>query len=141
MWKVDVIIINFGHPIPSEQLARLEELTDEDSQKILDIPVQFDNQRPFALQVRELVDQIPLSAEAWQVEAILVNPPSLNFISLALLAELHGRMGYFPAHIRIHPVPDSVPPRFEVAEILNLQEMRDGARLRRVSTEGEFNGE
>jgi hypothetical protein len=48
-----------------------------------------------------------------------------------LLAELHGRCGYFPAAVRLRPVPDSVPPRFEVAEIVNLQAVREKARGRR----------
>jgi hypothetical protein len=40
-------------------------------------------------------------------------------------------MGYFPAVLRLRPVPDSNPPQFEVAEIVNLQAVRDAARLRR----------
>ncbi len=57
--------------------------------------------------------------------------------SVTLLAELHGRMGYFPPCIRMRPVvgPDGqriVPPRFEVAEILNLQAIRDEARRLRT---------
>ena len=48
-----------------------------------------------------------------------------------LLAELHGRCGYFPAQLRLRPVPGSLPPRFEIAEVLNLQALRDAARERR----------
>ena len=47
------------------------------------------------------------------------------------LAELHGRMGYYPPVVRLRPVPDSLPPRYEVAEILNLQAVRDDARRKR----------
>jgi hypothetical protein len=61
----------------------------------------------------------------------LINPPSLNFVAIALLAELHGRMGYFPACLRLRPVEGSTPPRYEVAELLNLQEARNAARRRR----------
>jgi hypothetical protein len=61
----------------------------------------------------------------------LVNPPSLNFIAVVLLAELHGRCSYFPAHLRLRPVQGSVPPRYEVAEVLNLQAVREEARRRR----------
>jgi hypothetical protein len=50
-----------------------------------------------------------------------------------LLAELHGRMGYFPAIVRLRPMPESVPPRFEVAEVINLQAVREHARLSRQS--------
>jgi len=48
-----------------------------------------------------------------------------------LLAELHGRMGYFPPIVRLRPVPNALPPRFEVAEIINLQAVREAARTRR----------
>ncbi|OQA39911.1 MAG: hypothetical protein BWY52_03004 [Chloroflexi bacterium ADurb.Bin325] len=58
-------------------------------------------------------------------------PPSLNFIAVALLAELHGRMGYFPTCVRLRPVAGSTPPRFEVAELLPLNEVREAARRRR----------
>jgi hypothetical protein len=37
-------------------------------------------------------------------------------------------MGYFPPVLRLRPVAGSVPPQFEVAEILNLQAVRDRAR-------------
>jgi hypothetical protein len=52
---------------------------------------------------------------------MLANPPSLNVIAVTLLAELHGRMGYFPPVVRLLPVAGSVPPRFEVAEMISLQ--------------------
>jgi hypothetical protein len=41
-------------------------------------------------------------------------------------------MGYFPACLRMRPVKDALPPRFEVAEIMNLQTLRDEARKRRA---------
>ena len=72
-----------------------------------------------------------LSAHEWQTASILINPPSLNFITALVLAKLHGRMGYFPPVVRLRPVEDALPPRYEVAEILNLQAVRDAARLKR----------
>jgi len=72
-----------------------------------------------------------LGAQNWQTDTILVNLPSLNTISAVLLAELHGRMGYFPAVIRLRAVDGAVPPQFEVAEIINLQSVRDAARVLR----------
>ena len=77
------------------------------------------------------MDEAALPGETYQNAPILVNPPSLNFITALLLAELHGRMGYFPPVLRLRPVPDSLPPRYEVAEILNLQAVRDEARRKR----------
>jgi hypothetical protein len=37
-------------------------------------------------------------------------------------------MGYFPTILRIRPVPQSTPLRYEVAEVINLQSVRETAR-------------
>ena len=81
--------------------------------------------------LQALIARVELSPQAWQTAAILVNLPSYNYISALLLAELHGRMGYFPPVIRMKPVENALPPRFEVAEIINLQAIRDAARKER----------
>jgi hypothetical protein len=81
--------------------------------------------------VQALLDEIDLLPAQWQGEPILVVLPSLNFIAAALLAELHGRMGYFPPAVRTKPVAGVVPRQFEVAEILDLQAMREAARHKR----------
>jgi len=44
---------------------------------------------------------------------------------------LHGRMGYFPAVLRLRPVADAALSRYEVAEIMNLQSIRETARKMR----------
>jgi hypothetical protein len=126
-----MIILNFSHPLTSAQFAQLESLAQENAMRVFDLPVQFDNQQPYLPQLQALMERIPLSTEELQTLPVLVNPPSYNFITALLLAELHGRMGYFPPVIRIRPVEGSLPPRFEVAEILNLQAVREQARLTR----------
>ena len=89
---------------------------------------QFDHDRPFAAQVVELVDAVGLTPAQWQTEAILVNPPAFAPVAAVVIAELHGRMGYFPAIVRVRPVAGSVLQEYEVAEIINLQAVRDAAR-------------
>jgi hypothetical protein len=71
--------------------------------------------------------------EEWQTRPVLVVLPSLSYSAGVLLAELHGRMGYFPPIIRMRGVPGAVPPRFEVAEIISLQDVRVAARARRCA--------
>jgi len=78
-----------------------------------------------------MADAVGLTPQQWQTESILINLPSLNYSAVLLIAELHGRMGYFPPCVRLRPVKDALPPRFEVAEVLNLQAVRDGARRKR----------
>ena len=126
-----MILLNFSHPLTPEQTAQVENLAGQKIEQIITFPVQFDNNQPFLPQLAELVGSLPLSSEELQTQPILLNPPSLNFITGLLLAELHGRMGYFPPILRMRSIPDSLPPRYEVAEILNLQALRDEARHRR----------
>ena len=131
-----MILINFSHPLTPAQRARIEALAGEPIARLIDAPAQFDHARPFVDQARELVDGLRLSPVEWQTEPIMVNPPALAPIAAAVLAELHGRMGYFPSIVRVRPVEGSLPPRYEVAEILNLQAARDAARAKRSERDG-----
>jgi hypothetical protein len=126
-----MILINFSHPLTSQQIVQVEALSGQQVTQMIDLPVQFDNGHDFQAQVHHLLGRMPLSAEVLQTEPILVNPPALNTITALLLAELHGRMGYFPPILRLRPVQGSLPPRYEVAEILNLQAIRDESRKHR----------
>jgi len=94
---------------------------------------QFDEQAPFLPQVESLLARVDLSPHEWQSAPIIVMLPSLNFIAALLLAELHGRMGYFPPVVRTRPIAGSMPRQFEVAELLDLQAVRENARLFRGS--------
>ncbi len=126
-----MILLNFSHPITPEQLAQVEALLKKKIEQVIPLAVQFDVQQPFLPQLADLAARIPLSAEDWQTRPIIVIPPSLNFITALLLAELHGRMGYFPPVVRLRPVEGALPPRYEVAEVLNLQAVRETARTKR----------
>jgi len=131
-----MIVLNFAHPLTNDHLAQVEALTGQKVERVIVIDSQIDTQKPLAPQIVAMADAAGLTPEEWQTRSILVNPPALNFSAVTLLAELHGRMGYFPPCLRMRPVvgPDGqrvVPPRFEVAEVLNLQAVRDEARKRR----------
>jgi hypothetical protein len=125
-----MILINYAHPIPPAQLEKIGAWVDQPVE-VRSVYVQFDPEKPFDEQVRQIVEETGLAIEQWQTESLLINPPAHNVFALTLLAELHGRMGYFPAVLRLKPVKDAVPPRFEVAEIINLQLIRDSSRTRR----------
>ena len=96
------------------------------------VPTHLDNERPFDEQVRDLLTTVQLTPEQWQTTPLIINPPSLAPITAVLLAEIHGRSGFFPTIIRLRPVASTMPPQFEVAELLNLQGVRDAARTRRT---------
>lgn len=126
-----IILLNFSHPVTDAQLARIGELTGGAAITPIDIKTEFDNEQPFAPQLQALLERIPLDSRQLQTEPILIIPPALNFITAMLLAALHGRMGYFPPVVRIRPVANALPRRYEVAEILDLQSIREQARAQR----------
>ncbi|NJL06745.1 MAG: hypothetical protein HC911_17955 [Chloroflexaceae bacterium] len=125
-----MVLINFSHPLTAEQVQQLT-ATLGDAPDVRLIPVQIDQQQPLEAQVRALVESIGLTPTQWQTEPIIVNPPGLAPVAVVLLAELHGRMGLFPAIVRMRPIAGSTPTRFEVAEIINVQQVRETARQHR----------
>ena len=127
-----MLLLNFSHPLTEDQRAQIEALTGEKIAEVREIPSQMDVTQPFEPQISARVAAIALSPEDWQTRPILIVPPALNFAAVTLIAHLHGRMGYFPPIVRTHPVPEALPPRFEVAEIINLQAVRERARQTRT---------
>jgi hypothetical protein len=126
-----MLLLNFGHPLTDAQLSRVRELAGREVERIIAVPTHLDHERPFDEQVRELLTTVPLTPEQWQTTPMIINPPSLAPITAVLLAEIHGRSGFFPTILRLRPVTRTMPPQFEVAELLNLQSVRDTARTRR----------
>lgn len=123
-----MILLNFSHPLTAEHLETIEALTKNKVAQVINLPVHFDQNEAFLPQLQALIGQVDLTPQEWQTAAIVVNLPSYNYISAMALAELHGRMGYFPPIARLKPVQGALPPRFEVAEVVNLQAIRDAAR-------------
>lgn len=126
-----MLFINFAHPLTAEQHTGIEVLGGQAINRIINVKTQFDPEHPFVEQARQAVAAVGLSPDEWQTVPLLVNLPGLSAIAALVLAELHGRCGYFPAIVRLKPVPQTTPPRFEVAEIMNLQTVREAARQQR----------
>lgn len=126
-----MIIINFAHPLTELHLIQVRQIAGQKIADVIDVKTQFEHSEPFADQVKAILQSVPLSGIEWQTSRILITLPSYNAIAAILLAELHGLMGYFPTVIRIRPITGSLPPAYEVAELINLQAVRDGARLDR----------
>jgi hypothetical protein len=123
-----MILLNFAHPLTAAQCASVERCSGQALERVIEVKTQLDHDWPFAVQVRQLIEDVGFSSEEWQTLPLVVNLPSLSVIAALVVAELHGRCGYFPAVLRLKPVPDTTPPQFTVAEIVNLQRVRDAAR-------------
>lgn len=125
-----MILLNYSHPITSEQKIQLRNIFDAEQIDIIDIPCHLDIEAPFSLQVVALADAAGLTSQEWQSLRIIVNLPALSAAAALLLAELHGRMGYYPPAVRLKR-EGGPPPVFVVAEVLDFDEQRQSARGRR----------
>jgi len=124
-------IINLAHPLTEAHIRKIQKITGKTVAGVKETPSQIDHNLPLEPQIETLLDKTGFTPQQWQTEPFLVNLPALNYSAATVLAQLHGRAGYFPPIIRLRPVPEQIPPRYEVAEILNLQDMRDRARKKR----------
>ncbi|MHB8597674.1 MAG: CRISPR-associated protein Csx15 [Ktedonobacteraceae bacterium] len=125
-----MLVLNFSHPFTAEQRTQIETLAGTAIEEVRTIAVQINQAEPLEPQIVATVDAAGISPEEWQTRQLLINPPGYAPAAFVLLAELHGRMGHFPTLVRLRPKPTPVT-RYEVAELLNLQTIREQARHKR----------
>lgn len=126
-----MVLLNFGHLLTSEQIKATEGIIGQGFDAIIDVMVRLDLDQPFQPQIEGIFDSVigHLNLES---ESYLINLPRLSDASAVVLAILHGRCGYSPPILRLKRMKDTVPPRYTVAEIVNLQAVRDKARIQRT---------
>ena len=111
-------IINLAHPLTEAHLRRIQEITGETITEVKEIPSQIDHNLPLEPQIEALLDKIDFTTQQWQTEPFLVNLPALSCSAAAVLAQVHGRAGYFP---RFTPEPGAGGDFRFGSEILNLK--------------------
>ena len=135
-----MIVFNFSHKLTEKSEQQLVDLINiytetENPPQLAVYPLekQYEEDIPFAKIAKEAVDELSIHAPGWEELPFLIVPPSLNFAAVAILAEIHGRVGHFPSVVRTRKMKGTISPEYEVVEILNLQEIRDQARPSRFS--------
>lgn len=123
-----MIVVNFAHPLTPSQQDQIAALTGAAVERVIDVPTHIDETAPLTAQIAALIAATGLTTEEWQTLPLLVNLPGYAPVAAILLAHIHGLSGHFPAILRIRPVPGSTPTRYEVAEVINLTEIRSAAR-------------
>ena len=120
-----MIILNFSHPLTQEQINQIEIFMGRNIEQVVDIVVRFDLAHPFVPQLERLLSQSILSSDTLRTKLVILNPPSLNSIAVLVVAGLHGKIGYFPPIIRLKPQSDGHSVKYSVAEIIDIQAVRD----------------
>lgn len=123
-----MLVLNFTHPLSAEQCAQIEALAQDTIVEVRTIYVQINQTEPLGPQITCIVNNIGLSGEEWQTQPLLINPPGYAQAAFVLLAEIHGRIGHFPTVVRLRPKNGPITS-YEVVELLNLQTVREAARV------------
>ena len=122
-----MLILNFTHPLTAEQCSQIEALARNSVMEVRTIAVRINQAEALEPQIHRIIEDAGLSSEEWQTRPILINPPGYAPAAFVLLAELHGRMGHFPTLVRLRPL-QGIITTYEVAELLNLQTIREISR-------------
>lgn len=123
-----ITIVNFTHELGPEQLTAIEQHVGQRIDRVVNALTDFEHETPFAEQSWALLDSVDVD---WENLSLLIVPPAYSPITAVLLAQLHGLIGHFPTIVRLRPVTGHIPKRFELAEIVDLDEIRMEARRRR----------
>lgn len=127
------LVLNFsGHPVLPGQQEAIRRFLHWPSVDVID--VLFGNvpeDENFVSSVTNALENVELSAEKWQTTPLVVIPAGYAAVWSVVLAELHGRLGYFPDVVRLRPAKTVSNEKFEVAEIMNLREVRHNSRDKR----------
>jgi len=123
-------IINFSHPIAEDALHAIKAHVGSEI-TVLPVDVHVDRSISVSEHAVRIVAAVPLTAEQWQTESLAIIPPGLSVLACTVLTEIHGRAGYFVPLVVMRPVAQSVPPRFEFHQIIDLFSQREHARQHR----------
>jgi hypothetical protein len=127
------LIINFsGHPVLPGQQKDIGHMMHWPSPEVINVSLgNVAEDHNFVSTIEKAVEKVALSPEEWQSTPIVVIPAGYSALWSVVLAELHGRLGYFPDVVRLRPASTVSNEKYEVAEIMNLREVRHKSRDKR----------
>ena len=127
------IVLNFsGHPVLPGQLKTIEKLLQWPATRVMDVQVgTIAEDKNFIPNIVKAIEKIDLSPVQWQTTSIVAIPAGYSAIWSVVLAEIHGRLGYFPDVVHLRPSSAVTGEKFEVAEIMNLRQVRHSSRDKR----------
>lgn len=127
------LVLNFsGHPVSETQRTAMQQQLGWPQLTVIEARLgNVPESRRFVGEVRSYIGQIDLPPEEWQRRHLAVIPAGYAPAWSVLLAELHGRLGYFPDMVRLRPTRGPGEEKFEVVEVVSLRDIRNEARSRR----------
>jgi|GEM_PF-213913 len=129
---VRTLILNCsGHPVHPAQKSAIEKLMHWQDAEVLDVELgNVPEDRHFVPSIEKAIDRLGLTSKEWE-QPIVVIPAGYPPACSAIQSILHGRLGHFPDVVRLRRVDPVDGVRYEVAEIMSLQQLRHDSRGKR----------
>ena len=132
-----MIILNFSHPLTDNQKEQIRKklsvsIKEWHESKILRINCYINIDRPLSEQINNILDNIP--ENVWH-KHILFIPPPIAHSAILITISIRERCGYYPQSIRIKRERKSLPPRYVIAEVINLNDFREQSRAKRQKSQ------
>lgn len=121
-----MILINMGHPIGESQLTEVKEFFGEEIVE-MNVDSYLDINQPFTNQIAERIAEVIRNLPDERIAFIL---PSLSQAAVLVVLEFFGQRSYMPEIVRWKKVSNN-PPRYGLAEVIQLETYRHEARKRR----------
>lgn len=120
-----------GHPVHSAQKSAIEHLMHWQEAEVLDVPLgNVPEDEHFIPAIEKAIDRLDLTTKEWE-QPMVVIPAGYAPIWSVLQSILHGRLGHFPDVVRLRPCDPLTGQKYEVAEIMPLQQLRHESRGKR----------
>jgi hypothetical protein len=130
---IRTLIVNCsGHPVHPVQKSAIEKLMRWQETEVIDVPLgNVPEDQHFIPAIEKAIDRLDLTSKEWQEVPMVVIPAGYAPIWSVIQPILHGRLGHFPDVVRLRPVDPLSGVRYEVAEIMPLQQLRHESRGKR----------
>ncbi len=122
-----MILINYNRPLKPDQINQVEAIIHEGIERVIDLGVpELDVDAPVQPQLKALTKRLERLDLDLQKEPVIILLPPQNYQAVMVMADLHGRMGYFPRVIRtLLRTGGGLFPRHDAVEVLDPQALED----------------
>ncbi|KAF0208377.1 MAG: hypothetical protein FD171_860 [Actinobacteria bacterium] len=124
-------IVNFGHALTPAVVDEIVEAAGCEGFSLHEVEFAANLSELLEPQVVAAIDATNIDPGDWPRLNLVVGLPTHAPLTAVVLAELHGRLGHFPAIVRFAPDDGALVRNYRLAEVLNLEAMRSRARTRR----------
>lgn len=128
-----MIILNFSHPLTQEQKEQIRQKAgisknDWNNSRVIRVNCYINIEKDLPRQINQILENIP--NYVWNGHVMIV-PPPIAHSAILISIGIRERCGYYPQAIRIKRVTKSLPPKFVVAEVIDLNNFKEKSRSMR----------